>query len=92
MKRAKSFWADLLFMVRPVWKYGKALVILTLLGSVIAYPLSLLATVSVAQAVIDRILAGGTMAAVLGVVGVYFLVYAVSWLLQSGVSGFYTSW
>ena len=79
-------------MVRPVWKYGKALVILTLLGSVIAYPLSLLATVSVAQAVIDRILAGGTMAAVLGVVGVYFLVYAVSDLLQSGFSNFYSSW
>ncbi len=92
MKRAKSLWGDLLFMIRPVWKYGKALVILTLLGQVIAYPLSLLATVSVAQAVIDRILAGGTMAAVLGVVGVYFLVYAVSWLLQSGISSFYIDW
>ncbi len=92
MKRAKALCADMLFLIRPVWKHGRLLVILQLLGSVIAYPLGLLATVSVAQAVIDRILAGGTMAAVLGVVGVYFLVYAVSWLLQSGVSGFYTSW
>ena len=92
MKRAKALCSDMLFLIRPVWKHGRLLVILQLLGSVIAYPLGLLATVSVAQAVIDRILAGGTMAAVLGVVGVYFLVYAVSWLLQSGVSGFYTSW
>jgi len=92
MKNVKSLWADMLFLIRPVWKHGKMLVILELTGSVIAYPLGLLATVSVAQAVIDRLLAGGTMATVLGVVGVYFLVYAVSWLLKSGVHSFYISW
>ena len=92
MKKLRSLWADILFLIRPVWKHGRLLVILELLGYVIAYPLGLLATVSVAQAVIDRILAGGTMAAVLGVVGVYFLAYAVSYLLQNGVSNFYVSW
>ena len=92
MKKLRSLWADMLFLIRPVWKHGRLLVILELLGYVIAYPLGLLATVSVAQAVIDRILAGGTMAAVLGVVGIYFLVYAVSYLLQNGVNSFYVSW
>ena len=91
MKNVKSLWADTLFLIRPVWKYGRLVVILRLLGYVIAYPLGLLATVSVAQAVIDRILAGGTMLAVLGVVGVCFLVYAVSWLLRDGVTLFYTN-
>ena len=91
MKKLRSLWADTLFLIRPVWKYGRLVVILRLLGCVIAYPLGLLATVSVAQAAIDRILAGGTMPAVLGVVGVYFLVYAVSWLLQDGVTLFYTN-
>ena len=92
MKKLRSLAADMVFMIRPIWKHSRLLVILVLLGSVIAYPLGLLATVSVAQAVIDRILAGGTMAAVLGVVGVYFLVYAVSYLLQNGVNSFYVSW
>jgi ATP-binding cassette subfamily B protein len=91
MKNVKALWADTLFLIRPVWKHGRLVVVLRLLGSVIAYPLGLLATVSVAQAVIDRIFAGGTMPAVLGVVGVYFLIYAVSWLLQDGVTLFYTN-
>ena len=91
MKKLRSLWADTLFLIRPVWKHGRLVVVLRLLGYVIAYPLGLLATVSVAQAAIDRILAGGTMLAVLGVVGVYFLVYAVSWLLQDGVTLFYTN-
>ena len=91
MKKLRSLWADTLFLIRPVWKHGRLVVVLRLLGYAIAYPLGLLATVSVAQAVIDRILAGGTMPAVLGVVGVYFLIYAVSWLLQDGVTLFYTN-
>ena len=91
MKNVKALWTDTLFLIRPVWKHGRLVVVLRLLGSVIAYPLGLLATVSVAQAVIDRIFAGGTMPAVRGVVGVYFLISAVSWLLQDGVTLFYTN-
>ena len=92
MKRAKSLWKDFIFLVRPFWKHGKLLVILTFFSSIVAVPLGLLAGVSVAQAVIDRILAGSTVLDVLGVIGVYFLVYALSTLLQQGVDLFYNSW
>jgi ATP-binding cassette subfamily B protein len=92
VKRAKSLWRDFIFLVRPFWKHGKLLVILTFFSSIVAVPLGLLAGVSVAQAVIDRILAGSTVLAVLGVIGVYFLVYALSTLLQQGVDLFYNSW
>ncbi len=92
MKRVKSLWQDFLFLVQPFWKHGKLLVILTFFSSIVAIPLGLLASVSVAQAVIDRILAGSTLLAVLGVIGVYFLVYAFSTLLQQGVDLFYNSW
>ena len=44
MKKLRSLWADILFLIRPVWKHGRLLVILELLGYVIAYPLGLLAT------------------------------------------------
>ncbi len=92
MKKVRSLWRDVLFLIRPVWKHGRLLVILMFISSIVAIPLGLLASVSVAQAVIDRILAGSTLLVVLGVIGVYFLVYALSTLLQQGVDLFYNSW
>ena len=44
MKKLRSLWADTLFLIRPVWKHGRLVVVLRLLGYVIAYPLGLLAT------------------------------------------------
>ena len=92
MKKVRSLWRDVLFLIRPFWRHGRLLVILMFIGSIVAIPLGLLASVSVAQAVIDRILAGSTLLVVLGVIGVYFLVYALSTLLQQGVDLFYNSW
>ena len=92
MKKVRSLWRDVLFLIRPFWRHGRLLVILMFISSIVAIPLGLLASVSVAQAVIDRILAGSTLLVVLGVIGVYFLVYALSTLLQQGVDLFYNSW
>ncbi len=89
MKKVRSLWRDVQFLIRPFWRHGRLLVILMFISSIVAIPLGLLASVSVAQAVIDRILAGGTLLTVLAVIGVYFLVYAVSSLMQDGLRVFY---
>ena len=89
MKNLRSLRREVLFLIRPVWKHGRLLVILMFISSIVALPLGLLASVSVAQAVIDRILAGGTLLSVLGVIGVYFLIYAVSSVMQDGLRVFY---
>jgi ATP-binding cassette subfamily B protein len=92
MRKYKQAAKDFLFLLKPYWKHGKLLVILEILGAVIAAPVGELAGVTVAQAVIDAVMAGETIAAVLKIVCVYFAVYALAYLAQNGVNSFYTSW
>lgn len=92
MTTFKQIWLDTKYLVSLVWSHGKLYVILNAISSLVAVPLGLVAGVSVAQAVIDRILVGSTIGTVLGTVCSYFLMFALSSLLQNGVGLFYSQW
>ncbi len=92
MPKLRQVGSDFIFLFRPYWRYGKLLVFLTLLSGIIAVPVGQIAGVTAAQAVIDAVIAGKTFAAVLKIVCVYFAVFAVSHVIQSGVKYFYENW
>lgn len=92
MNKIKTFISGYKFLLGCVWHASKAYVILNLISNLVAVPVALIASVSVAQKVIDRVLAGGTFLSVLGIIAVYFAVFVVASLIQNGVGLFYSQW
>lgn len=92
MKKLRQIGGNFLFLFRPYWRYGKAFIIISLISAAVAVPIGQVAGVTVAQAVIDTVMAGETFGTVLKVVGMYFGVYAVTQLLQTEIDFYYSGW
>jgi ATP-binding cassette subfamily B protein len=80
------------WVMKPFWKYGKLYLILSFFSNVITDPIGAIAGVTVAQAVIDAVVAGETLAAVLKIVAAYFGVFLSANIAQTFVSTFYRTW
>ncbi|MDR0445702.1 MAG: ABC transporter ATP-binding protein/permease [Oscillospiraceae bacterium] len=92
MNKVRQIARDFLFLFNPYWQYGKLLVVLTIVGAIIAAPVGQIASATIAQVVIDNVLAEQPLSAIIQTVILYFAVWAASYLVQNGVQDFYRGW
>ncbi|MDR2614955.1 MAG: hypothetical protein LBC28_00080 [Oscillospiraceae bacterium] len=92
MKKSKRAVSNAHWVMRPFWKYGKLYIMLSFFSNVITAPIGAIAGVTVAQAVIDAVVAGETLAAVLKIVAAYFGVFIFANITQTFVETFFRNW
>ncbi|MDR1328760.1 MAG: ABC transporter ATP-binding protein/permease, partial [Oscillospiraceae bacterium] len=92
MEKFKRTVSNMLWVMKPYWKYGKLYVIISFVMNVISAPIGAIAGVTVAQAVIDAVVAGNTLAYVLKIIAAYFGIFASTSLFQGVVSNYYRNW
>ncbi|MDR1065494.1 MAG: ABC transporter ATP-binding protein/permease [Oscillospiraceae bacterium] len=92
MEKFKRAVSNMLWVMKPYWKYGKLYVIISFVMNVISAPIGAIAGVTVAQAVIDAVVAGNPLAYVLKIIAAYFGIFASTSLFQGVVSSYYRNW
>ena len=79
---------DIVFLMKPYWKYGKIYIIVSLAIAVLIIPISALAGVLFTQVVIDAIVSGAAFSDVLVIIFVFFSILIGTAVIQSAFNTF----
>jgi ATP-binding cassette subfamily B protein len=91
MKKLTRTLGNILFLLKPWWKYGKSLVIVQALFTLI-YPVRLVAQVTIAQAIIEASQSGRGVAHVVVVAAAYITIIVGLWVAREGRLMLFVSW
>jgi ATP-binding cassette subfamily B protein len=83
---------NILFLVKPWLRYGKTLSLIFLFSAIIAYPVRSIATVTIAQAILEAAQSGRGYGYVIGVAALYIAVIAACWTVREGREELYRRW
>ena len=97
MKRDKSkgfkrSFGNIMFLVKPWVKYGKMLSLIFLFSAIVAYPLRSIATVTIAQVIIEAAQSGRGYGHVIAVAALYISIIAACWMVREGREELYRRW
>ncbi|MDR0818845.1 MAG: ABC transporter ATP-binding protein/permease [Oscillospiraceae bacterium] len=92
MKKLKRTLGNVLFLLKPYWKYGKPIVLLSVVVDLILYPLFVAAETKIAQAIIEAAQSGRGAAHIAIVALSYLAVILVYWVCGQGQTHLYRTW
>lgn len=92
MRKYKQAAKDFLFLLKPYWRHGRLYIFFKLFSEVVAATVGMVVTVTIAQSVIDAVIAGKVFSDLLLIVGINFAVLLVAEVFQISVKSFYTNW
>ncbi|MDR3149439.1 MAG: ABC transporter ATP-binding protein/permease [Oscillospiraceae bacterium] len=91
MKKLKRTFGNVLFLLKPWWKYGKSLVIWSQFFTII-YPVRIIAEVTIAQGIIEAAQSGRGTAHVVLVAVAYITVIVGLWIAREARIRVFESW
>jgi ATP-binding cassette subfamily B protein len=84
--------SNLLFLIKPYWKYGRVLVIVDLITRIFLYPIRIIAEVTIAQAIIEAAQSGRGAGHVAAVAVTYVVITVGCWIIREMRVELLASW
>ncbi|MDR0858893.1 MAG: ABC transporter ATP-binding protein/permease, partial [Oscillospiraceae bacterium] len=92
MKKLIRTFGNILFLLKPYWRYAKPLVLLCVLSDLILYPLRVAAETKIAQAVIEAAQSGQGATHIAIVALSYLSVVLIFWVVRQARQFLYEAW